>query len=496
MLLNSTLCASYFYHGLDKVHYFNNLTSLFQVAEAQKSQIYSAKIDIPPQSLPLKPDESLNRSKSFTAYLPTQDVYQSRKVVFDDKAMTDAGTNGHENIQQNGNWKKMKPNFSQRLYLSNSSVKGFSKLPRHHSYNVKRYDTFKTWSGKLERRFSNLHGKPIEPDDANNLNDTEPESLPALDRYLDALEGPELDTLKASEELVLPEDVTWPFLLRFPISSFGMCLGAGSQAMLWKTLALSPSMSFMNISLTINIVLWCIAIGVFSLVATIYLLKIIFYFEAVRREYYHPVRINFFFSPWIACLFLAIALPPRVAESIPDNLWYVLMAPILCLNMKIYGQWMLGGERRLSKVANPSNHLAVVGNFVGALLGANIGLKEGPIFFFAVGLAHYTVLFVTLYQRLPTNDTLPKELHPVFFLFIAAPSVACTALAKISGEFGIGARIPYFVAMFLYSSLVSSAIQFLKLSCREFRCTFYIFRWDQTPQNVGNLLPEDSRSSF
>ncbi|RRT62495.1 hypothetical protein GW17_00037099 [Ensete ventricosum] len=45
---------------------------------------------------------------------------------------------------------------------------------------------------------------------------------------------------------------------------------------------------------------------------------------------------------------------------------------------------MAGGHHRLSKVANPSNHLS-------------LGLKEGPVFFFfAVGLAHYTVLFTTL----------------------------------------------------------------------------------------------------
>nr|CAD1843349.1 unnamed protein product [Ananas comosus var. bracteatus] len=188
-------------------------------------------------------------------------------------------------------------------------------------------------------------------------------------------------------------------------------------------------------------------------VSFIYFLKVIFYFEAVRREYYHPIRVNFFFAPWIACLFLAIGVPPLVSENLHGSLWYVLMAPILCLELKIYGQWMSGGQRRLSKVANPSNHLSVVGNFVGALLGASMGLQEGPILFFAVGLAHYTVLFVTLYQRLPTNETLPKELHPVFFLFVAAPSVACMAWAKITGEFGYGSRIAYFIALFLYVSL-------------------------------------------
>ncbi|KAL5981931.1 hypothetical protein ACLOJK_015998 [Asimina triloba] len=320
-------------------------------------------------------------------------------------------------------------------------------------FKDKRFDSFKTWSGKLEKKITNLRGKQQEVEaDGNDSRHAESEALP-VDRYFAALEGPELDTLRASEESVLPEDKTWPFLLRFPVSAFGICLGISSQAILWKTLATSKSMSFLHISPTINLILWCIAIVVMAVITCVYSFKVIFYFEAVRREYYHPIRVNFFFAPWIACLFLALGVPPHIAENLPAALWYVLMTPILLLELKIYGQWMSGGQRRLSKVANPSNHLSAIGNFVGALLGASMGLKEGPIFFFAVGLAHYTVLFVTLYQRLPTNETLPKELHPVFFLFVAAPSVASMAWARIQGYFDYCARIAYFIALFLYLSL-------------------------------------------
>ena len=254
---------------------------------------------------------------------------------------------------------------------------------------------------------------------------------------------------------MLPDDKPWPFLLRYPVSSFGICLGVSSQAIMWKTLATATSTKFLHINLVINLILWWISVALVAIVSSIYLLKVILYFEAVRREYYHPIRVNFFFAPWISLLFLALGMPPSVALNLPVAQWYVLMTPIFCLELKIYGQWMSGGQRRLSKVANPSNHLSIVGNFVGALLGASMGLKEGPIFFFAVGLAHYIVLFVTLYQRLPTNATLPKELHPVFFLFVAAPSVASMAWATIQGSFDYGSRIAYFIALFLYFSLVS-----------------------------------------
>ncbi|KAG6487450.1 S-type anion channel SLAH3-like [Zingiber officinale] len=318
----------------------------------------------------------------------------------------------------------------------------------------KRFDPFKTWSGRLERQLSNLRGKPQDLDCGDGGEDQDGEAVPALDRYFDALEGPELETLRVSEVSILPEDETWPFLLRFPISSFGICLGVSSQAILWKMLADSPSAGYLHVSPVVNLALWSASIAMTAIVSCIYLAKVVLYFEAVRREYHHPVRVNFFFAPWITGLFLVLGAPDSLAAGGPPvSVWFVLMAPILCLELKLYGQWMSGGQRRLSKVANPSNHLAIVGNFVGALAGASLGMEEAPMFFFAVGLAHYLVLFVTLYQRLPTNETLPKELHPVFFLFVAATSTACVAWARINGEFDYAARIPYFMAMFLYVSL-------------------------------------------
>ncbi|KAF8412176.1 hypothetical protein HHK36_000135 [Tetracentron sinense] len=242
-----------------------------------------------------------------------------------------------------------------------------ARNPRIDKLKDRRFDSFKTWSGKLERQISHLRGKQQEPESEVNASPNANIEAVLVDRYFAALEGPELDTLRASEELVLPEDDRWPFLLHYPVSSF-----------------------------------------------------------AVRREYYHPIRVNFFFAPWTAFLFLALGVPSSLAKNLHVALWYILMTPIFCLGLKIYGQWISGGQRRLSKMANPSNHLTVVGNFEGALLGASMGLKEGPLFFFAVvGSLHSPI----------------------------SPSVASMAWARIQGTFDYGSRIAYFIALFLYFSL-------------------------------------------
>ncbi|CAA2945772.1 guard cell S-type anion channel SLAC1 [Olea europaea subsp. europaea] len=279
-------------------------------------------------------------------------------------------------------------------------------------------------------------------------------SVPA-GRYFAALTGPELDQVKDSEDILLPKDEKWPFLLRFPIGCFGMCLGLSSQAVLWRALSTSPATKFLHITPFINLAIWLLALSVLVAVFITYALKCIFYFEAVKREYFHPVRVNFFFAPWVVCMFLAIGAPPVISpETLNPAIWVAFIAPIIFLDLKIYGQWLSGGKRRLSKVANPSSHLSVVGNFVGAILAAKVGWKEAGKFLWAIGFAHYLVVFVTLYQRLPTSEALPKELHPVYSMFIATPAAASIAWGAIYGEFDGLARTCYFIALFLYSSLV------------------------------------------
>jgi tellurite resistance protein TehA-like permease len=274
---------------------------------------------------------------------------------------------------------------------------------------------------------------------------------------------------------------TWPFLLRFPIGCFGICLGLASQAILWKALAGAATMRFARAPGWVHTALWAGALATFAGVSGTYAAKCALYFEAVRREFRHPVRANFFFAPWIAAMFLALGAPQgdgdaSVKASIASTsasttsasttttmstpihafLWALFITPVLALELHMYGEWLSGGHRRLSEVVNPSAQLSLLANFAGALLAASAGWPELATFFWAVGLAHYVVLFVTLYQRLPTAAVVPKELHPVFFLFVAAPSSASLAWARIVGRFDLVSRITYFIGLFLYSALVST----------------------------------------
>lgn len=251
-------------------------------------------------------------------------------------------------------------------------------------------------------------------------------------------------------------------LSRFHAGYFRISLSLCSQALLWKTLS-EPSDDihkfrsiFRMLPSTAFILLWSLAL--FSLISLsfLYLLRLLFHFDMVKSEFLHHVGVNYLFAPWISCLVLLQATPFFKPKDIYFLvLWWIFVVPIVALDIKIYGQWITKGKRFLSGVANPTSQLSVIGNLVGARAAAEMGWNECALLLFAIGMSHYLVLFVTLYQRLPGSSSLPAMLRPVFFLFLATPSMASLAWDSIYGKFDSSSKMLFFLSLFLFFSLVS-----------------------------------------
>nr|GLL30267.1 polygalacturonase-like [Ipomoea trifida] len=117
-----------------------------------------------------------------------------------------------------------------------------------------------------------------------------------------------------------------------------------------------------------------------------------------------------------------------------------MAVPVVILDLKIYGQWFTTEKRFLSMVANPTTQMSVFGNLTGAWAASHMGWKESAVCMFTLGMCHYLVVFITLYQRLSGGNRLPATLRPVFFLFVAAPSMAHlgeSADIKVAAKAGV-----------------------------------------------------------
>ncbi|KAK8947530.1 S-type anion channel SLAH1 [Platanthera guangdongensis] len=247
----------------------------------------------------------------------------------------------------------------------------------------------------------------------------------------------------------------------FHAGYFRISLSLCSQALLWKTLS-SPSTDPHGLRPILRalpsfafLLLWSLALLSLLLLSLLFVLRCLLRPQSLRAELSHPIGMNYFFAPFASSLLLLQSTPFIPANSaLYRVLCCLLCLPILCLDVKIYGGWFTHGKNFLSLAANPTSQVSVIGNLVGARAVAEMGWKEAGTCVFALGIAHYLVIFVTLYQRLVDGSVLPAMLRPAFFLLFAAPSMASLAWDSIAGDFDISCRMLFFLSLFLFTTLV------------------------------------------
>ena len=255
-----------------------------------------------------------------------------------------------------------------------------------------------------------------------------------------------------------------PIVLMSVLSSlhagyFRISLSLCSQALLWNIMIAphSPSMSHLQSSLPSMAfhLLWYLALTTQLSLCVLYALKCFLFFDLVKEEFSHYIGVNYLYAPSISWLILLQSAPMMEPQSVLyQSLFSVFALPVLALDTKLYGQWFTTEKRFLSMMANPGSQVSVIANLVAARGAAEMGWKECALFLFSLGMVHYLVIFVTLYQRLPGGKNFPTKLRPVFFLFFAAPAMGSLAWNSICGNFDHLAKMLFFLSLFIFMSLV------------------------------------------
>ncbi|MDA3907519.1 MAG: SLAC1 anion channel family protein [Sulfurimonas sp.] len=230
-------------------------------------------------------------------------------------------------------------------------------------------------------------------------------------------------------------------LEHFPVQLFAIIMGLSGFAIVFAKAnhLLGLSYWFYATILFIDTIL-------FLVIFTAYMLKLLHYTDAVKKEFYHPIKSSFMAAISISFLLLSIAYYD-FAPTLSILLWYI-GAPLQLLFTLIVIRYWIHNELKVVH-SNPAWFIPIVGNVLVPIIGVDAAPVYVSLFFFSIGMFFWIVLFTITMNRIIFHNPLAQKLVPTFFIFIAPPAVGFVSYLRITnGSVDMFAMFLYFVALF------------------------------------------------
>ena len=233
----------------------------------------------------------------------------------------------------------------------------------------------------------------------------------------------------------------------FPITSFAAIMGLSGYTILLSKLyhmRLIPEMPF-------NVMLF-FTLFMFGICVLGYGLKSAFFYEEVKKDYNHKIRINFSATFSISLLLLSIALMGKYPIA-SLNFWILGVVIHTILLFKILNKWITHDFD--IHHFNPAWYIPVVGAILIPVAGVNFINKTFLLFYLATGLFFWIILTSILLYRLIFHDELPEKLKPTFFIIVAPPAVGFISYMRLFSSWDFISQslimMTYFFVILIYT---------------------------------------------
>jgi len=262
-----------------------------------------------------------------------------------------------------------------------------------------------------------------------------------------------------------------------PIQLFAMIMGLSGFAIM-----LAKAYHLLGFPYWIYEVILFVDCTLFLVIFTGYMMKLLIYTEAVKKEFNHPVKSSFMATISISFLLLSIAFYDY-NPLISILLWYIGAPLQLVLTLIIIKYWI---RNELKVVhSNPAWFIPIVGNVLVPIIGVEAAPIAISLFFFATGIFFWIVLFIIMMYRLLFHFPLAKKLIPTFFIFIAPPSVGFISYFKITdGSVDMLSMCLYSVALFILFLLLFMVRMY---DVKEFFISWWAYTFPLTAISIATL---------
>lgn len=273
----------------------------------------------------------------------------------------------------------------------------------------------------------------------------------------------------------------------FPIALFASVMGVSGVAMSLRLVENVYGIS--QISSTI----------VTGLATLMFLVNIIMLFyrlvnhrDAVKIDFNHPVRMNFFAAISISLLLLG-TLYYDMNETLSLYTWMAGMALQFMLTLVILSALIWERELQLGQF-NPAWFIPIVGNIVVPLAGVYHAPEWLNWMFFGIGVLFSIIYFTIFMNRIYFQPAPPVKLLPTFFILLAPPGIGFVSYVKLTGQVDVFAYIMFGIAFYLGLLFMYQIRRFIQI---PFFLSWWAFLFPSAAvTNATIYLQEITQSTF
>lgn len=231
-----------------------------------------------------------------------------------------------------------------------------------------------------------------------------------------------------------------------------------------------------------GIVFTYITTAIFIVVSFLYIQKIFKYKSEVKKEFSHPIRINFFAAISISMIMLSI-IYHEYNTNVSAFFWYPGTLLHLYLTMYTISFWI--NQNQQLDHSNPAWFIPIVGNVLVPVAGVGFVSNEILMYFFSVGIFFWLVLFSIIFNRIIFHNQLAIKFMPTLFILIAPPAVGFIAYFKMYGVIDTFATFLFNIAIFFTLLVAFMYKNFLKI---KFFISWWAFVFPVAAMSISSML--------
>jgi len=263
----------------------------------------------------------------------------------------------------------------------------------------------------------------------------------------------------------------------FPIMMYAIVMGMSGLTITYQKAAL-----WLNFPHIIGSSLMYLTTAIFVGVSITYGMKLFTYASAVKNEFSHPVRINFFAAVSISMLMLAIIYKEEF-PTVSAIFWYPGVLLHFYLTMHTIAFWIKDNQE-LSH-SNPAWFIPIVGNVLIPVGGIGFASNGVLMYFFSVGIFFWIILFSLILNRIIFHHQLAVKFMPTMFILIAPPAVGFIAYFKLFGVIDTFAMMLFNLALFFTFLVAFMYKSFLKI---QFFISWWAFVFPIAAMAISSML--------